>query len=195
MKALRPQYIANELLGVLRKHCPELDGDYWSPLRDPLFDCLYILGESSGFKPLQSEKGGSYIWDLSWTTPDSEQRRYWVELAAEIELSDQRFDDIVHDFYKILDAKARLKVFVGASPSTIKVADLRDEIDWAVKYQRFTLAEERLVAFLLDYDGRENTYVFNLRLFSGRAPLRGWQRGWKEIRGDGVAVGWIPSRV
>lgn len=98
---------------------------------------------------------------------------------GEIEVSDPDLDEIRNDFYKVLDAKARLKVFVCAPPSRRMVERLRQEIDRGVEHQLYRLKEERLVTVLLEYDGRRDRYLASVRLFDGARPLRRWRRGWE----------------
>lgn len=187
MRELQADDLLHELLVVLREQCPRLHVDSsWSPLKDHLVAGMKRLVPTKGFKVWESKKkgerkrgDGAYVWDISWThEPDPP---YWVELAGEIELTDQNREEILHDFYKVLDAKARLKVFVAAPPSRIKVQKLKDDIDWAIMNQRYQLPEERLVAILIIDGGKSEWDTAETRVFDGYGPLGRWKKGWDRV--------------
>jgi hypothetical protein len=128
MQRLTVGQLRQELLGVLTQACPAISGDSWSPLTRTVLNWLRRRGRELGFVAWDSKGEGGYLWDVGWgSQPDA--RRYRLELVAEVELTDQNFDEICNDFYKVLDAKSRLKLFVCAPPSRAMVNRLREEID------------------------------------------------------------------
>lgn len=175
---LDPKDLLEQILAVLRKQCPVLPEDGWQPLGPPLKRLLHRLGKKAKCRVWMEETTGEYLWDVAWTHETN--GAYWVELAAEIELSDMILEWVLDDFYKVLDAKARLKVFLAAGTQRMAKA-IQGEIDWAVRHQRFQLADERLVAVLVTYDGRGNAYTAATRVFDGAGPLAGWTTGWQVV--------------
>ena len=181
MKHLRPEHVRKELVKILKTNLRKIHGNGWSPLNPPLFSCLRRLGRSAGYTVWARRHGGEFLWDIVWSYEPETARRYWLELVGEIELSDQDPDSLITDFYKVLDAKARLKVFLCASPTSKGVGGICDEIDWAVSHQLFRLPEERLIAVVLDYNGRTGTYPCRIRLFNGSGPIGKWHNKWEEV--------------
>lgn len=99
---------------------------------------FYIRGKNEGLEPHVKEtiaKGSSeYLVDLCWTTGyyDKKAVGYWIELALESELGDQSRDGIWHDFIKLMDVKANLKVgiFRPSKREREEILEMfRDEID------------------------------------------------------------------
>lgn len=177
MEGLKPGHLLQELIGVLGDNCPDLSPEEpWSSLRDPLFDLLQRLGTKAGFKVWHAKTTGTYLWDIAWTHESSD--RYWLELAGEIELSEMSLEGFLDDFYKVLDAKARLKVFVAAT-SLHMARDLKREIDWAVQHQRFRLPDERLIAILVIEGDESDWDKAETRVFDGFGPYGKWKEGWE----------------
>lgn len=174
--ALDPEDLLAQILAVLRIQCPVLPEHTWQPLGPSLKELLRRLGEEAKCRVWMAETTGEYLWDVAWTHETNDA--YWVELAGEIELADMTQEGVRDDFYKVLDAKARLKVFLAAV--TQKMANaLQEEINWAVEHQRFQLHDERLLAVLVTYDGRANAYTAATRMWAG--PVAGWTTGWQDV--------------
>jgi hypothetical protein len=174
---ITPQRVLNDILEVLRARCPRLTKDTWQPLGTPLKRCLQDLGTEAGLRVYAAHPTGEYVWDVAWVHEAKDE--YWVDMAAEIELSDMTRASVLDDFYKVLDAKARLKVFITAV--TQKMAkDLRTDVAWAVRHQRFRLPDERLIAVLVTYDGRKKIYNAAVRIFDGSGPIGAWSERWKD---------------
>jgi hypothetical protein len=176
-----PEELYGAVVKTLEMSAPLTSGESWTPLRDPLFECLRRLGTTSGFSVWDYRVGG-YLYDIAWTYEPSDASEYWLELAGEIELSDPSLPATWDDFYKVLDAKARLKVFVAGLQVRLDVERLCGEIDWGVTHQRFRLPEERLIAVVLDYDPTQDLYIHRARLFDGNGPLKDWRNGWEQLR-------------
>lgn len=162
------------MLDVLRGVCPRLPENSWAPLKQPLFQKLRTLGREAGFKVWDGATTGEYLWDVAWTYEPDDPDRYWLELAAEIELSDMSFESTRDDFYKVLDAKARLKLFVCCMSQKM-AKDLCDEIDWVVPRQRLRLQEERLAVVILTYSERGGLFTAHTRLYDGSGSLTDWE--------------------
>lgn len=175
---LDPEDLLAQILAVLRKQCPVLPEHTWQPLGPPLKELLRRMGKKAKCRVWMAGTTGEYLWDVAWTHETNDA--YWVELAGEIELADMTQEWILDDFYKVLDAKARLKLFLTAVTQKMARA-LRREIDWAVGHQRFRLDDERLLAVLVTYDGRANAYTAATRMFDGAGPVTGWTRGWQDV--------------
>lgn len=182
MRQLQAELVLDELLRVLKTTRSHLRGPSWTPLTRHLFSCLYRLGRDAGYKVWDRKHGGEYIWDIVWSYELEPARRYWLELVGEIELADSDTNSLIDDFYKVLDAKARLKVFVGAPPTRRALKGICDAIDWAISHQRFRLREERFIAIVLDYDGRKDTYLHRVRLFDGSRPVGKWRSEWEKVK-------------
>jgi hypothetical protein len=173
-----PEDLLEQILGVLRIQCPVLPEHTWRPLGHPLKQLLRQLGEEAKYQVWMAGTTGEYLWDVAWTYETDDA--YWIELASEIELSDMTRKWVLDDFYKVLDAKARLKLFVTAT--TMKMAkELQTDIEWAVAHQRFRLPGERLIALLVTYDGRANAYKAATRVFDGSGPIGVWIKGWQDV--------------
>jgi hypothetical protein len=172
MRELQPDHVLQEVIGVLRDLCPHLEPeDSWAKLKAPVFDLLRKLGTKADFKVWHADDTGTYLWDICWT--HEPHPPYWVELVGEVELTDQYQEEILHDFYTVLDAKARLKIFMTAAPSRVKAEQLKHEIEWAVKNQRFRLPEERLAAILIILNNA--LWHVSAKVSRGRLCLRSWQ--------------------
>jgi hypothetical protein len=174
---ISPEELLDQVIAVLRVHCPPL-ADPWQPLGPPLFERLRQMGSDRQFQVWDSQTTGSYLWDMAWTAERDDA--YWLELAGEIELSDMTRQSVEDDFYKVLDAKARVKLFLAATSQKM-AQELQEEICWAVTHQRFRLSEERLVVVLVTYDGRRETYSAKIRVFDGTGPIGKWATGWETI--------------
>lgn len=182
MRHLRAEDVLKELVRVLKTSRSRLRGNSWKPLTSPLRSCLRRLGRNAGYTVWDRKHGGEYLYDIVWSYGEPESaRRYWLELTGEIELTDPDFQSQVTDFYKVLDAKARLKLFVCAPPARKRVRPMCDEIDWAISHQRFCLPEERLIAIVLDYDRRADRYLYRARLFNRHKPIGKWSDKWEEV--------------
>ena len=112
----------------------------------------------------------------------SRATEYWLELIGEIELTDPDRVSLLDDFYKVLDGKARLKVFICAPPSRATVDWICEQIEWVVEHQQFRLREERFISVVLDYDDQEDEYVHRIRLFDGWGPIGKWKKNWEVIK-------------
>jgi hypothetical protein len=177
-RRISPEQLLDHVIAILHMHCPPIAVNSWQPLGPPLFTRLRELGRTRRCKVWHSQTTGEYLWDITWTV--EQDASYWVELAGEIELSDMIRRDVEDDFYKVLDAKAHVKLFVAAT-SRKMAQELREEIDWAITHQRFRLPEERLVAVLVTYDGRRKTYSATTRIFDGRGPIEAYRGDWETI--------------
>lgn len=174
---VNPKRLLNAILDVLRGACPRLTKDTWGPLGKPLKQRLRELGTEAGLCVYASDPTGEYLWDVAWTHEAGD--KYWVDLAAEIELSDMNKEWVLDDFYKVLDAKSRLKMFVTAV--TQKMAkELQTDIDRAVQRQRFWFPEERLIAVLVTYDGRKRFYNAAVRIFDKPRGASARSQGWTD---------------
>ena len=117
-----------------------------------LLNYFYDKGTSLGCKvetqPLGGNRGtGEYIFDLCWWKED--QGQYWLELALESEwLADS--DEIDHDFYKLVDAKARLKVWV-CSYGERQMPDKKSRLLEAVTKARYKFPEEEYLIVNIPY--------------------------------------------
>jgi hypothetical protein len=177
MRRVEASRLRDELLELFGCACPAIQTDSWSPLTRTTLGWLRKRGADLGFRVWDSKGDGGYLWDMAWVSPDT-SRRYWLELVAEVELTDPHFDEICSDFYKVLDAKSRLKLFICAPPARTMITRLRDEIDWAVRHQRYVLPDERIAVVLLAYDGRRNCYEAQTAILGG-LPRRSSQ--WKNV--------------
>lgn len=180
MRHPSPERILQELLCVLEASCPRIRVDSWSPLARPLFRHLRKLGREYGYDVWDSSGKGGYLWDIVWESPPKAQR-HWLELVGEIELSDSGWREILDDFYKVLDAKARLKVFVSAPPSRKLAKTLRKAIDSAVAEQLYRVREERIIAVVLEYYGRLARYLASVRIYDGSGPIKRWRSEWEDV--------------
>lgn len=155
--------VLDQAIAVLRKHCPSLAQDSWQPLGPPLFERLRDMGRERKLRVWDSQTAGSYLWDIAWTV--EREDAYWVEFVGEIELSDMNKRSVADDFYKVLDAKARIKLFLAATSQKM-AHDLQGEVVWAIAHQHFRLPEEQIVVVLVTYDGHHDTYHATTRVFS-----------------------------
>ncbi len=139
------------------------------------------MGTAHGYKVYDSATTGEFLWDLTWE--DWEDRSYRLDLAAEIELSPYNYEDLLDDFYKVLNALARLKVFIGVLPSRNVERRIREEITWATRYKKFRLPDEHLIVLLVSYDGSSHEFLLWKKLFNltRPAPAAKW---------DPVRFGW-----
>ncbi len=117
------------------------------------------MGKRAGYSVYDSSTTGEFLWDMIWEK--FSERSYWLELAAELELTANTDEDLLEDFYKVLNAMSRLKVFVGTCPTRASAGTVREEISWAARYRRHRIAGEHLVAILITYDGR-TSHQFSL---------------------------------
>ncbi len=161
--------VLDQVIKVLRTHCPSLAQDSWQPLGPPLFERLRDMGRERKFQVWESQTTGSYLWDIAWTA--EREDAYWVEFVGEIELSDMNKRSVADDFYKVLDAKARTKLFLAATSQKM-AHDLQAEVAWAIAHQRFRLPEEQVVVVLVIYDGRHTTYHATTRVFASNDACR-----------------------
>ncbi len=115
-----------------------------------------------------------------WESPRKSRWR-WLELVGEIELSDPGLREILDDFYKVLDAKARLKVFVAAPASRKQAETLRNAIDSAVADQLYPVRGEHIIAAVLEYDGRLDRYLTSIRIYGGSRPIKRWRAKWEGV--------------
>ena len=181
MRQFEPEQILDKLIQVIKTNRGIFCEDSWQPLRDPLFNCLRSLGKDAEYTVWDSEVGGEYLWDIVWSYERPGATEYWLELIGEIELTDPDRVSLLDDFYKVLDGKARLKIFVCAPPSRATVDWICEEIDWAVEHQQFRLPGERFITVVLDYDGSSKTHVHRVRLFDGSRPIGKWVKEWEVI--------------
>ena len=70
------------------------------------------LGEQNELRTFNSGNLGEYLWDLIWS--DSSENTLYpqqIVMAMEVEWG-HYLDDIMHDFYKLLQCKVALKIFL-----------------------------------------------------------------------------------
>jgi hypothetical protein len=162
-RQISSEEVLEQVTNILRKHCPSLTEDSWQPLGPPLFERLRDMGRERKFRVWESQTTGSYLWDIAWTV--EREDAYWVEFVGEIELSDMNKRSVADDFYKVLDAKARIKLFMAATSQKM-AHDLQIEVAWAIAHQRFRLPEEQVVVVLVTYNGHDETYNATTRVFA-----------------------------
>ncbi len=184
MRPPQPREILRGILDVLKQNRRLAKGDAWTPLRRPLFQCLRSGGKRAGFSVWDNktaegkQAGGEYLWDITWT--HESDRAYWMELAGEIELNANDESEVLDDFYKVLDAMARLKVFVAGLPWSRTYRGVRKEIEQRVRARRLNLADEWLLVVLLDWRGRQQKFVVQSRAF--RLSSRAFHGRWRTER-------------
>lgn len=105
------------------------------------FDKGKQLGCEVETRKLPDGRGeGEYLVDLCWWKGREPGSQYWLELALESEWQPNH-DEIDHDFYKLIDLKARLKVWVcswGARQMQVRQQELCEAVAGAM----FRLPEE-----------------------------------------------------
>jgi hypothetical protein len=162
-RQISSEELLDQVIAVLRAHCPPIQEDSWQSLGKPLFARLREMGHERKFRVWDCQPPGSYLWDVAWTAERNDA--YWLELAGEIELSDMNKKSVADDFYKVLDAKAHVKLFLAATSQKM-AHDLKAEVAWAIAHQRFRLPEEQIVVVLVTYDGHHATYHATTRIFA-----------------------------
>jgi hypothetical protein len=169
-----PESLLEHILDALRLQCAFLAQGKWEPLGQPLLGQLRRLGREAGCRVWDKGGEGEHLWDVAWTR--ERDQVYGLEFAAELDLAGEGRTAIEDDLYKVLDAKAPLKLFVAAASRTL-AQGLQGEIDWAVAHQRYCLPEERLVAVLLTTDEHE-TYQATVQIFGPSGPAPGREARW-----------------
>lgn len=92
--------------------------DYW---RKAGIDRGYVVYDPKG----KSNGQWGYLTDLCWKHEPVGRGKVWVELALESEWKRTWFE-LLRDFYKLLDIKARYKVFIFCAPHK----DVDEHFDW-----------------------------------------------------------------
>jgi hypothetical protein len=88
MNTCSVETIRDTVLDSLRLDCPGLPESSWAPLGTEIFDRLRRVGMEAGFKVWDRHTTGEYRWDIAWTYEPSAEDGYWLELVAEIEITD-----------------------------------------------------------------------------------------------------------
>jgi len=122
----------------------EKDAD-WTHKNLEYFD---KLGKSQGYKVWWQYGGGEYLVDLCWLV--SGEQHYWMELALEQEWKGS-FKDIKEDFFKLMDVKACLKVFV-CFPYKHVIPDLPSRLAREISRHKIKISDEAYLLIILSRD-------------------------------------------
>lgn len=156
--------------------------DSSSAWTDWILGYFYKKGKALEFmvetKTLPGKFGeGQYLVDLCWWKEQNEQ--YWLELILESEWQSAK-EEIEQDFYKLVDVKSRLKVWI-CSWGENQMQARRSELSTIVAKARFRFPEEEYLVLNIP-DSQKAEYKdsiivngFWMNCFGKPNPLRPFQ--------------------
>lgn len=108
-------------------------------------DYFYEKGKKLGYEAEKTKSNnqgeGEYLVDLCWWKEKEKTSTYWLELILESEWNSSK-DEILQDFYKLIDIKAALKVWVCSWGEKQMKERLSQTCDYILT-ARFKIPEEQ----------------------------------------------------
>lgn len=118
----------------------------WTPRIKEFFG---KLGKESGFHPIfTSNTEKEYLVDIVWRVNGASR---YLALAMESELS-KRTADILEDFEKLVDIKARLKIGLFQLRPRANMDKILEEMEGVLDSQMIVLPKETYLIIFLRYD-------------------------------------------
>jgi len=162
---------AKELYEIISKEWETKKSEIPWDAKNPVWtkwikDYFTKLGKDRGFKVessrLPSGNGeGEYLVDACWWKKQTNQ--YWLELIVESEW-DSSSGEIEQDFYKLIDIKAYLKVWI-CSWSDNQYQKREKLLSDLVAQTRFKIPEEEYLIINLPFN-KESNYKDSLLIYS-----------------------------
>jgi hypothetical protein len=140
-----------------------------------LKEYFYDLGKRKGFQPWTTMRGKKksyeYLTDVCWNVIG--QKKIWLEMAMESELSGRQMDDILYDFEKLTDVKAFLKIGIFHPPNR-RIDDIASECVEKIKRHKMKIdGEQYLVIFLTERHQKRKSYLkVSGRIFDNAGRLK-----------------------